>query len=1448
MTHGGFSYMVSSKKDIKKNILTDIRKYERSKDTTSWEGTIEDYIPMVLKNKKLGQLAHARVLDMIESAGVEFDEADVNKTNPKYKFFQQDLFGVDEPIRKVVKYLKAAASGSQVGRRILLLYGPTSSGKSQMATLLKSGIEEYTRTEGGALYAIADCPIHENPLNMVPNPLRKTFSSEYGIKIDPLARPCPVCQLNLDEKYGGEWLNMPVKRIFLSEANRKGIGTFLPGDNKCVVGDSLVLTENGLIPIEEMCSNEEEGTIETNVYSMDHSLNNSNKSFRYYNKDVATISTNFGSSISGTLNHPLLTVNSIGDFVWREIKDINIGDSVVMSIGSGIDFVKKDMPENPLGIINISDNMAKFIGLYISEGSIDKNNRYVEITNQNNNIQKIVFDAMEEIGIDKNLHVYNGIRNMICNKNLVDTLKIWGFSTGAHSKRIPHCVMTSGKLNEVILGMWLGGGNCGKHKTKDTNEAIYSTVSSELANQVHSLLFAMGVPSKKIFDRKIGTSGAYKILVSGSRVNDLVYKLNLPTWKMTRPLIDCKNNDNLYLMPQVDKLVSYFVKNSQSLSKWYRYGKSSTKTYGRRFSQKSYLDFVEDVKNTDDKYSSKMIQRLDSLCDSKFVYATVTDKKSSIEHVYDIQVPGVHNFIANGFVSHNSQSITELVGSVDFSKLADYGVESDPRAYKFDGELNVANRGMMEMIEMLKVDPKFLYVLLTLAQEKTIKTERFPLIYADEFIIAHSVVGDTPVPFRKHYQIGFDTIANLTDKNDTDIEVLAVNMGTKKPEWTSVKSFHKHPFTGNLIKTIQNNGVIETTWNHSIYSTDHEWFYPEDMKDVLVVRDGFKTGSSIGGFKLELDDDLIQVEDKAYHKLIEGYKGNGAYKKNFVKSYYEYPKDEQDIKDLLTVFAWYITEGHVNDDHCIISQNNTAPLKIVKRAAENISSSTASLQDRSDKEDQTSRLHLSTKVWKKIIEKNCGKYSDGKKIPNFVFCLEDHYKWHFLNEIIKGDGTRVPSNKSCAGEKYLQECFRYKTTSKMLAAQVCFLAAQLGIDFGISHAYTTTGKEAFEIRYRQYENKGNCKNQIEKVHVEDLDVYDIECVGNHSFVAGVGNILCHNTNETEYRRFLADQKLEALHDRIIVHKFPYNLILDEEVKIYEKLVGEADFGDLHIAPLTLKIASMFAILTRLEPGKDQNLTLLKKMQLYNSEDVDGFTREDIKNIKADTEREGMDGVSPRYIFNCIADCFTKYDMSSITPIDVMRSIKENFESNAKLTKEDIDKFDDILTVVVEEYSKMAKNEVQKAFFVNFDKEIENLLNNYIDNVGAYLGDTKVVDEFGDQHEPNKYLMRGIEEKVGISDASKDSFRQEVYRKVLKAKTEGGFDYKSHAKLREALEKQLFDERSDTIRLTVSSRNPDPEALQKLNQVIDTLVKQYGYTADSANQLLRYVNSLMSRTT
>lgn len=339
-----------------------------------------------------------------------------------------------------------------------------------------------------------------------------------------------------------------------------------------------------------------------------------------------------------------------------------------------------------------------------------------------------------------------------------------------------------------------------------------------------------------------------------------------------------------------------------------------------------------------------------------------------------------------------------------------------------------------------------------------------------------------------------------------------------------------------------------------------------------------------------------------------------------------------------------------------------------------------------------------------------------------------------------------------------------------------------------------------------------------------------------------------HTNETEYTRFLGKDEMEAMHDRLIVVKVPYNLKLDSETKIYEKLISQSNIDGKHIAPYSLYVAAMFAVLTRLKESKNNSLTKLKKMRLYNGEEVEGFTSNEVKIFKKEFDHEGMSGISPRYVINRISTTLSNDDQDFVTPIDIIRSIKDGFESNPKLSKKEIDQFDDILTSVIEEYSVIAKNEVQKAFFVNFEKEIENLLNNYMDQVESYLEGTKVEDEWGDLHDPNERLMRSIEEKIKVTASGKKSFRQEIYRKMLKSASNNGgsYNYKEHPKLREALEKQLFDERQDVIRLTVSSRTKDEETLKRINVVIDTLVEKHGYTVGSANELLKYVSSLMAR--
>jgi serine protein kinase len=325
--------------------------------------------------------------------------------------------------------------------------------------------------------------------------------------------------------------------------------------------------------------------------------------------------------------------------------------------------------------------------------------------------------------------------------------------------------------------------------------------------------------------------------------------------------------------------------------------------------------------------------------------------------------------------------------------------------------------------------------------------------------------------------------------------------------------------------------------------------------------------------------------------------------------------------------------------------------------------------------------------------------------------------------------------------------------------------------------------------------------------------------------------------------------MEALHDRIIVVKVPYNLSVKEEVKIYEKLIAQADFKNVHVSPHALYCAAIFAVLSRLKDSANKNLDIVTKMKLYNGESVEGFTSTDVANFKNEFNDEGMGGVSPRYIINRISSILSETGTTCITPIDVIRSIRDGFKSNAKLDAKEVSRLEDLLTKVIDEYSKIAKNDVQKAFFLNFEEEVSNLLSNYLDNVNAFLDGSKIENELGQQVEPHEKLMRSIEEKIQVTESGKRSFRQEISRKMARSASQnaGISNYKDHFKLREALEKQLFEERQDIIRLTVSTRITDETALRKLNVVIDTLCEKYGYTAESANKLLRYVSSVMART-
>ena len=343
-------------------------------------------------------------------------------------------------------------------------------------------------------------------------------------------------------------------------------------------------------------------------------------------------------------------------------------------------------------------------------------------------------------------------------------------------------------------------------------------------------------------------------------------------------------------------------------------------------------------------------------------------------------------------------------------------------------------------------------------------------------------------------------------------------------------------------------------------------------------------------------------------------------------------------------------------------------------------------------------------------------------------------------------------------------------------------------------------------------------------------------------------VIVSHTNEHEYNSFIANKKSEALHDRIILIKVPYNLRVSDEIKIYEKLIGQGNLAGVHVAPNALRVASTFAVLSRLEPSKKAGMSLLKKLKLYDGEDVDDFGQKDVRELQEEATREGMDGISPRYVINALSAALVRDNTTCINPIDALRALRDGLEHHPGY---DRDRREQLLNLIAEtrrEYDELAKKEVQKAFVYSFEQSAKTLLDNYLDNVEAFCNKAKLRDPITDEEvDPDEQLMRSVEEQIGVSENAKKGFREEILIRLSSLARRGqSFSYTSHERLREAIEKKLFADLKDVVKITTSSKTPDAEQLRRINEVADRLIAEQGYCPVCANELIKYVGALLSR--
>jgi len=419
------------------------------------------------------------------------------------------------------------------------------------------------------------------------------------------------------------------------------------------------------------------------------------------------------------------------------------------------------------------------------------------------------------------------------------------------------------------------------------------------------------------------------------------------------------------------------------------------------------------------------------------------------------------------------------------------------------------------------------------------------------------------------------------------------------------------------------------------------------------------------------------------------------------------------------------------------------------------------------------------------------------------------------------------------------------------------------VNFAKMSRYSETDPRAYEFNGELQVANGGLIEYIEILKADIKFHYILITAAQEQLIKAPGfpqmyidTLIIGHTNKTEFDSFKSDKKNEALHDRMYPVVVPWNLKVDDEIKIYEKMIKESDFRGIHIAPNTLKIAAQFAVLSRLKKSTKVS-SLIEKMKIYNGEETQEFKRSEInlKELLAEGRKngEGMTGISPRFIINALNIALgMKEDKKCINPIDVIKALRNNFEHHIGISDEEKKEFLNLLIggkeSIAAEYKEIAKKEVNMAFIYAYEEQAQALFNNYMKNVTAFCKKEKVYDSItGEYSNPDEKLMRSLEELIEVPENSKKEFRNQIFvheSSVLRQGRE--FTYNDYDPLKEAIEKKLMKDLKNVVSLSIAdTTNVNPKATKKREDALEKLIER-GYCKECANILLSFVAEVIRK--
>ncbi len=368
------------------------------------------------------------------------------------------------------------------------------------------------------------------------------------------------------------------------------------------------------------------------------------------------------------------------------------------------------------------------------------------------------------------------------------------------------------------------------------------------------------------------------------------------------------------------------------------------------------------------------------------------------------------------------------------------------------------------------------------------------------------------------------------------------------------------------------------------------------------------------------------------------------------------------------------------------------------------------------------------------------------------------------------------------------------------------------------------------------------KNEIEFLHTMITATQEkaVPSPGKGPMIYFDGVILAH-CNEAEWNKFKSENTNEAILDRIVRVNVPYCLEYSEEIKIYEKMLGLSDF-DGHIAPHTLEVAAMFAVLSRLHPSN--KVDALTKMKIYDGKDVieKGQVKKiDINDLRDEARDEGMKGISTRFIMKAIDSALSDSEKNMVSPISIRDALIKQVKDQI-VVEDDRNRYLDFLGKTLhDEYLNILEKEITKAFVSAYDEQAESLFNNYLDHAEAYVNMSTLKDTITNEEiAPDDKFMESIEEQIGIMGSAKENFRVDITAYMFSKLRRGEkVDWQSYAPLKEAIESKLTSSVKQISRIVTKSKSRDKKQQGKYNEMVKTLIDEYGYNEDSAEEVIKF---------